>query len=531
MISIIFAGIFFLAAAVLLVFGSLAPSRPLRGFWAGTDIPVSRVGHAAWAVAIASFGVASLLANVNVFYGVLAFMSSFALLVVAGLYDSRAYRKRRNKKAGKEDADPSRYYAYLKTLPCRERPKFIAIQPWGWTYLRDWRSGRWLLAMLAPPLVGAIVGAVRGLPWGLVAILAVFALVLTERLFVFLAVGMLSTNTGTYFRDREPLRFWANIALWMTPYVALTLIGLFAQETGKRQHPKLDFDKWARIFPIESFTKTSGRRYIGIDDRVDLWKPRGQIITSPAHVCEVELVRKQYAEKHDLGKPVPVDIFLWSTAPPPKPYLTKLGGTPYREAAKPWPKNSAGKPYTFVAQFCFVDSRDIVSDSLPGDVMLVFFEAQHSYLGATEKIHIEWSDLELENPVSKDEHPPAGFAVPELSGVIYRCNDYPESDAIFERQGHSQSYLFASSQSTKIGRETFYIQGDPRDEGQELICALSSLQPAKKWPYTDVEDFAQLGEKPKNRDWSKHKIMFGDVGCIYLLIDAKGKVTWAWDCY
>ena len=167
-------------------------------------------------------------------------------------------------------------------------------------------------------------------------------------------------------------------------------------------HPLLDFDKWANIFPIESFEKTEGpRRYNSTEpgDPLDLWKMRGTMITSPSHLCQIELVRKRYAKEHDLGEPVPVDIFLWSTGPADRPYLTKLGGVPHREASKKWPKDSNNNPYTFVGQFCFVDSKDIVSDCLPGDVMLIFFKEAGSIYDRAG-IHVEWSSLELESPTS-----------------------------------------------------------------------------------------------------------------------------------
>ncbi|MCG8649996.1 MAG: hypothetical protein MI861_09185, partial [Pirellulales bacterium] len=80
-------------------------------------------------------------------------------------------------------------------------------------------------------------------------------------------------------------------------------------------HPPVDFNRWSSVFPIETFQKTSGPRQFSTTEKgspLDLWKPSGAIITSPAHLCEIELVRKHYANTRDLGRPVPVDIFLWS---------------------------------------------------------------------------------------------------------------------------------------------------------------------------------------------------------------------------
>lgn len=303
-------------------------------------------------------------------------------------------------------------------------------------------------------------------------------------------------------------------------------------------HPKVDFEHWAKIFPIETFQKTSGpRRFDSTekDDPLDLWKPHGAIITSPAHLCEIELVRKQYAQSQDLGRSVPVDIFLWSVDPPQEPFLTKLGGTPHRESTKPWPTLD-GTPLTFVGQFCFADSRDIVSQKLPDDVMLIFFKGADG-LYNDDSIHVEWSSIELETPVSAEQCPAPSFTVPQLSGHIYRTNEFPDSREVFEKAGHDQFYLFPATQSTKIGRETFFIQNDPRGPNDELLCALNSIHPTTyptgaKWPFIGLETLPDNWRKlDDDYGWGKYNMMFADVGCLYFLIDENGKVTWTWDSY
>ncbi|MEM7227474.1 MAG: DUF1963 domain-containing protein, partial [Planctomycetota bacterium] len=74
-------------------------------------------------------------------------------------------------------------------------------------------------------------------------------------------------------------------------------------------------------------------------------------------------------------------------AEPEKPYLTKLGGVPHRESKKRWPMNRDGQPCTFVAQFCFADSRDIISTKLRGDVLLMFLPGPDP----AEEPVFEWS--------------------------------------------------------------------------------------------------------------------------------------------
>jgi hypothetical protein len=303
-------------------------------------------------------------------------------------------------------------------------------------------------------------------------------------------------------------------------------------------HPRVDFEHWAKIFPIETFHKTSGPRQFDTTkngDPLDLWKPHGEIITSPAHLCEIELVRRQYEQTQDLGSSVPVDIFLWSIDPPEKPFLTKLGGTPHRESTKPWPAED-GKSFTFVAQFCFADSRDIVSQKIPGDVMLIFFKDEDS-LYEDDSIRIEWSAIDIDSPLTADQCPSPSFMVPQLSGHIYRTNEYPESWDVFEQAGHYNCYLFPTTQSTKIGRKTFFTQNDPRGPDDELLCALNSVHPTTyppgaKWPFIGLGTLPDDWNKPDNDyGWGKYRMMFADVGCMYFLINKNGNVTLTWDSY
>ena len=86
--------------------------------------------------------------------------------------------------------------------------------------------------------------------------------------------------------------------------------------------------------------------------------------------------------------------------------------------------------------------------------MLVFFEAADSWYNP-EAIHIEWSSLNIENPIKKADCPKPSFTVPQLSGVRYRTNAYPKSGLVFEHLGYPSSYFFPVTQSTKSGARHF----------------------------------------------------------------------------
>ena len=83
-----------------------------------------------------------------------------------------------------------------------------------------------------------------------------------------------------------------------------------------------------------------------------------------------------------------------------------------------------GKPCTFVAQFCFADSRHLVSDKLPDDVMLVFFSDSDDGIDP-KGVVIEWSPIEIAKPMTGSV-PKQELTVPELSGVLYESEEYPD---------------------------------------------------------------------------------------------------------
>jgi len=300
-------------------------------------------------------------------------------------------------------------------------------------------------------------------------------------------------------------------------------------------HELVDFEQWAKIFPLATFEKKEGIRQFNTTepgDPLDLWKAPGSMITSPDDLCEIELSRQRAAETHDLGEGVHSHIFLWKTGEPEKPYLTKIGGTPFRPASRAWPTNSHGDPMTFVMQFCFADSKEILPYPTPGDVMLVFMSDSEAFFGSDNDIHIEWSDLTIDAPMASDACPKPQWTIPSLTGVLHRTFEYPQSWDVFSRLGHYEMYLFDTTQSTKISTETHFIQNDPSKPGQKLLCVLNSIHPSEDWPFVDLEKLPEDRDGDKDGDgWGEYQMSFGDAGCIYFFIDRRGRISWSCDSY
>jgi len=304
------------------------------------------------------------------------------------------------------------------------------------------------------------------------------------------------------------------------------------------RHPEVDFEHWKTVFPMEMLINTSGpQRFDTTDpsDPLDLWKIHGTPITSPAQLCMIELVRKQCAGADRrgaaaLGPALPVDLLLWSVEPARRPWLTRLGGTPHRESTKPWPTHD-GSPCTFVCQFCFVDSADIVPEQLPGKVMLVFLADEYGYWDPA-KVHIEFSSVKLRSPMTAEQCPRPSFVVPQLSGHIHRTCEYPRGERVFYKAGHWLPWFFSMTGCTKIGRRSFHVDEPGLVQGeQECLCALHSFDylhgPLQGfWPLIGLETFPEGFSEPHLHDaWGRFSMQMGDVGCLYFLIDKQGAVT------
>lgn len=257
-------------------------------------------------------------------------------------------------------------------------------------------------------------------------------------------------------------------------------------------HPQLDLAHWCRVAPFPP-PRPWWRRWLPADEVPE-------ILWSPVDIAAIEQHRRVDPPS---GRTTPADWFVWSTQPAVHPFLTKLGGIPHREAALPWPHDAQGRPRTFVGQICFLDSLDIVGDGLPGDVLLVFGDGE-SEVGTLD-FHLEWSRRELRAPTLIDAVPRQHARVPTLSGVRHRTLEDTE-------------WL---TQCSKIGTTTLFIQRDATDD---LVCALNSFWPRRRWPTVDREALdpearRELGTLP-----------LGDAGCIYVQRSGNDFIVHS-DCY
>lgn len=287
-----------------------------------------------------------------------------------------------------------------------------------------------------------------------------------------------------------------------------------ATEIPGRQHPVLDIRDWETEFPLKD------------DDREE-----GGWIEHPGELARREQALRRAKGRGDLGPCVPADVFVWAdTQLRDLPWLTRIGGTPWRPKDKPWPRDSNGVPLAFLGQICFADSVDILPCKLPGDVALLFGTHSRGYVSITDGSSLEWSPLKIEKPED-------GFGVPwtvELpyayQGVIHRTvqyTDWKAAEPAFKSLGYKEGgWGLYSIQATSIGAYARLPQGWPFDEGESLIATLSSFYFRGKWPLCDIPDSLQKAYRDGRRDNilsnNAHDFGIGDAGCIWIYRDKAG---------
>lgn len=189
---------------------------------------------------------------------------------------------------------------------------------------------------------------------------------------------------------------------------------------------------------------------------------------------------------------------------------------------------------TFIAQWCFLDSHDLVP-ALPGDVLALYADVQDAGAGwhpDDDGLHVEWQKLGIADVNQRVVVQDPAFPTGELHGVLCRSLEYPESreglwDLLVERDDASDPWLLCTSQSTRIGGATWYVQIDGPRFGEELLCTLSTFGARPDW----LDPFLDHSNPLSEKECDAVSLELGDSGCIYLFLGRNGSVRVASDYY
>ena len=174
---------------------------------------------------------------------------------------------------------------------------------------------------------------------------------------------------------------------------------------------------------------------------------------------------------------------------------------------------------TFVAQFSFADSKDITGE-LPGDVLMIFGNQWTLWEGDwrddPSALQFHWMPFGETTLIRLEQIPTrrgTEWEIIPCYGCIYRTLDYPDLGPEFVIEG------------TKIGGVPHWIQNeDP--VGETFLCTLGSIQPVcqRPFPYVNVADPIEgwIADPP---------LMWGDVGSVFVFLDAALQAHWVMQCY
>lgn len=293
-------------------------------------------------------------------------------------------------------------------------------------------------------------------------------------------------------------------------------------------HERLNLDHWISEYPLEGVVEAHRLQcqQNGFPFS-DNWLPEVSVISSPIHIAIAEQLRRVILNQgHNLGPASPVDVFLWRISQNSNGPQTRIGGSPFRDPDKPWPNDSSGRPLMFLAQISFLDSKDLMPNDLPGDVLSMYGQRTGSSYIDMDSLVYEWTTADVGKKVDNYIAPAWNFCV---EGVIHRTECYPSCDDSIRDLGFDVPDVL---QATQIGKHPFRIQGEDPDEN-EIFASFSSLQPNQDWPFVNCPELPKFIH-PKGHEGYLQDIfslMFGDMGSVYFSIDKDGKYRQSWDCY
>lgn len=290
-----------------------------------------------------------------------------------------------------------------------------------------------------------------------------------------------------------------------------------AKKSGRFQHLVFDREHWERLFALEQGQHPS----LG-------W------IDSPGDLALREQAIRVALAHGDLGATTSADVFVWAeSVGGDSPWLTRIGGVPWRPKERAWPKDPDGVPLTFLGQINFGDSKHLVPFELPGEVALIFGTASSGWISIDRGSALEWSPQVLTDPCTLSDIPWTGALPFEYHGVLHRTEQYTDwekSVEVFQRTGDKRGGSgLAAMQVTQIGTYADLPQDWPFEEGDgnTLIAVLSSFYFRGRWPLCDVPRCLQRvrsdGSAYDMISDSGREFGVGDAGCIWIYRDREGR--------
>lgn len=251
-----------------------------------------------------------------------------------------------------------------------------------------------------------------------------------------------------------------------------------------------------------------------------------QGVTSPVDVFRVEIERRRRGVDSAVWNVRPSDSFIWAYGEPDTPWVTKLGGVPYRPADAAWPQCKESEetpdrlmPMTFLMQFCFHES--LLADlNLPGDVLLVF--AKDEALVDDDAVVTEWHSIGIEQPMNAEQIPTTPWKC--MRGYGYRWRTWDVDDNV---RFTDYPHVLRTTKIGGIASCTDAAYGPQSDELGTFLCQIGDVCPATEVPYPWINV-----EQPIERgDMSYEHFGLCDAGVLCFFLSDDGTVNWRYEYY
>lgn len=274
---------------------------------------------------------------------------------------------------------------------------------------------------------------------------------------------------------------------------------------------------------------------------VDLLRFLSYTVTTPLSVVALERARAIIQPLPDECQARPADLFIFNQGEPVDRSVTKVGGLPCRPASWPWPTNPKYGPLTFLGQFNFADSRDLVP-AIPADLLLVYSAAIPPVMEDERNpepqpwLYTEWYDQTRGDPlIELSQVPPNSHNIPVFWGTRYRAIDCLETEqacsAIMEElrlhgywgdtgRGAAQCSLLLNG--WKVGGHSRLRATGGSEARGTLLCTATSFMTDEDLPYPWLNHPAPVSKEVMYAN----AILWWDGFSLELYLTEDGSIDW-----
>lgn len=270
---------------------------------------------------------------------------------------------------------------------------------------------------------------------------------------------------------------------------------------------------------------------------------------SPAFVWNACLIRQAQYRLMGGDQVTPCDVYCLALGEPEQPWMTKIGGRPFLNELREWPLRSDGVHYTFLVQFDFEVSGDLLLN-LPGEVLLVFSKDAALAYGDSDELAFVWKNRRGSSFAEPRESASLGKSVDCcVYGIACRTFDFQSQEkartsflelwsALPDSTTGGYPFAYYASlcsrfSGLKIGGAPSwrdlqipkewgnrYLPSESDFSSLRFLCGMGCVEPSERsWPFLNQE-------RPLRALTSQNSLRWAEGFQINFFLDPLGKVRW-----